>query len=119
MIKIFMLAAAMAMFGGEAVSGPVTNVPAPGVSTTTAPIATASSDMCRTTGGAGFSNPMISLTVGLGLPDKNCVMLRDAKLLNDLGLRLEAIQLLCQDPKIYDAMKKAGTPCEIQVAPKS
>jgi hypothetical protein len=57
--------------------------------------------------GIGF----ISLSGGTVLLDENCVKIKLAKTLNDLGLKVAAVSVLCQDPKVWDAMEMSGSPC--------
>ena len=58
-------------------------------------------------GNLGF----ISLSGGTVLLDENCVKIKLAKTLNDLGLKVAAVSVLCQDPKVWDAMEMSGSPC--------
>mgnify|MGYP003323852766 CR=1 FL=1 len=32
-------------------------------------------------------------------------------LLNDYGMKVAAVAILCQDPRVFEAMEMAGTPC--------
>ena len=34
-----------------------------------------------------------------------------SKVLNDLGMKVAAVSVLCQDLRVFDAMLMAGTPC--------
>ena len=58
-------------------------------------------------------------TVGVGLSsgsyevDENCLRIREAKLLADLGMKVGAISRLCQSLHIFKAMLLSGTPCPI------
>ncbi len=46
--------------------------------------------------------------------DANCERLKIAKILYDMGMKVAAVSVMCQDYRTFDAMMKAGTPCPIQ-----
>ena len=37
--------------------------------------------------------------------------LKNAKTLYDMGMKVAAVSVMCQDEKVFDAMMMAGTPC--------
>ena len=41
----------------------------------------------------------------------NCEKLKNAKTLYDMGMKVAAVSVMCQDPRVFDAMMDAGTPC--------
>ena len=45
--------------------------------------------------------------------DKNCERLKLARILNDFGMKVGAVAILCQDERVFEAMINAGTPCPI------
>jgi hypothetical protein len=58
-------------------------------------------------------------TVGVGISrgeyevDPNCDRRRDAKLLNDLGMKVAAVARMCDAIPVFKAMLLSGTPCPI------
>ena len=44
----------------------------------------------------------------------NCERLKQSKTLYNMGMKVAAIALLCQDERVFDAMKMAGTPCPFE-----
>jgi hypothetical protein len=38
-------------------------------------------------------------------------MLKLSKTLYDMGMKVAAVSLMCQDDRVFNAMKMAGTPC--------
>ena len=58
-------------------------------------------------------------TFGLGVSggkhkiDKNCERLKLARILNDFGMKVAAVAILCQDERVFESMIQAGTPCPI------
>lgn len=69
------------------------------------------SDMCRAGVSGGANTGMISISGGATIIDENCEMLRRARLLNDLGLKVASVALLCQTDEIFVAMLQSGSPC--------
>ena len=43
--------------------------------------------------------------------DQNCERMKLSKTLYDMGMRVAAVSLLCQDRRVFKAMEMAGTPC--------
>jgi hypothetical protein len=41
----------------------------------------------------------------------NCETLKLARTLYDMGMRVAAVSVMCQDERVFDAMMNAGTPC--------
>ena len=69
------------------------------------------SDMCRSGVSGGANTGMISISGGATIVDENCEMLRQARLLNDLGLKVASVALMCQTDSIFIAMLQSGSPC--------
>tara|TARA_Y100001947_G_C10124657_1_gene212880 strand:- start:47 stop:580 length:534 start_codon:yes stop_codon:yes gene_type:complete len=44
----------------------------------------------------------------------NCERMKLSKLLNDYGMKVAAVAILCQDPRVFEAMEQAGTPCPFE-----
>jgi len=70
-----------------------------------------SQDVCAVPVSAAGNFGFVSLSGGTVLLDENCVKIKLAKTLNDLGLKVAAVSVLCQDPKVWDAMEMSGSPC--------
>ena len=75
-----------------------------------------SNDLCRTSNSFGVANLGMAVTLGLSTLDANCVRIKNARMLLELGYLAAAVQLFCQDPKVKSAMAAAGTPCQAQKA---
>lgn len=45
------------------------------------------------------------------MTDDNCERLKNAKTLYDMGMKVAAVSVMCQDKRVFDAMMHAGTPC--------
>ena len=49
--------------------------------------------------------------MGSTIRDENCEKLKNAKTLYDMGMKVAAVSVMCQDKRVFDAMMDAGTPC--------
>ena len=74
-------------------------------------VSASSSDLC-TVGVAGAAQTQIlCISSGETVRDPNCERLKLSKTLYDMGMKVAAVSVLCQDARVHDAMKMAGTPC--------
>jgi hypothetical protein len=67
--------------------------------------------MCRAGISSGVNAGVVSVSGGATVIDPNCEMLRRARLLNDLGLKVASVALMCQTDEIFVAMLHSGSPC--------
>ena len=72
-----------------------------------------SQDVCAVPVSGAGNFGVVSVSAGTVLLDDNCVKIKLAKTLNDLGLKVAAVSVLCQDQKVWDAMEMSGSPCPI------
>ena len=70
-----------------------------------------SQDLCTTGVSGAVQTQILGISGGKTIRDKNCEALKLSKTLYDMGMRVAAVSLLCQDERVFDAMKMAGTPC--------
>ena len=70
-------------------------------------------DGCAVGGSAGLQTFGIGVSGGKHFIDKNCERLKLARILNDFGMKVGAVAILCQDERVFEAMINAGTPCPI------
>ena len=57
-------------------------------------------------------SPSINMSnSGATTRDMNCERLKNAKVLYDMGMKVAAVSVMCQDKRIFDSMMNAGTPC--------
>jgi outer membrane usher protein FimD/PapC len=73
-----------------------------------------SQDLCTTGVSGAVQTQILGISGGKTIRDKNCEALKLSKTLYDMGMRVAAVSLLCQDERVFDAMKMAGTPCPYQ-----
>ena len=70
-------------------------------------------DVCAVGASAGVQTFGLGISGGKHFIDKNCERLKLARILNDFGMRVGAVAILCQDERVFEAMIQAGTPCPI------
>ena len=70
-----------------------------------------SQDVCAVPVSGAGNIGFVSLSGGTVLLDQNCVKIKLAKTLNDLGLKVAAVSVLCQDETVWNAMEMSGSPC--------
>ena len=74
---------------------------------------TMTQDVCAVGVSAGVQTFGIGLSGGKHVIDENCERLKLARILNDFGMKVAAVAILCQDERVFESMIQAGTPCPI------
>ena len=74
---------------------------------------TMTQDVCAVGVSAGIQTFGIGLSGGKHVIDENCERLKLARILNDFGMKVAAVAILCQDERVFESMIHAGTPCPI------
>ena len=70
-------------------------------------------DVCAVGASVGIQTFGVGLSGGKHFIDKNCERLKLARILNDFGMKVAAVAILCQDERVFESMIQAGTPCPI------
>ena len=70
-----------------------------------------SSDICTSGVSGAIQTQILGVSTGETVRDENCERLKISKTLYDMGMKVAAVSVLCQDRRVYDAMGMAGTPC--------
>ena len=70
-------------------------------------------DVCAIGASAGLQTFGVGISGGKHFIDKNCERLKLARILNDFGMKVAAVAILCQDERVFESMIQAGTPCPI------
>ena len=73
-----------------------------------------SQDVCAVGKSGGIQLPGVGVSGGATSRDMNCERMKLSKLLNDYGMKVAAVAILCQDPRVFEAMEQAGTPCPFE-----
>jgi hypothetical protein len=92
-------------------SDSTTTLKSPPPSAISPTINTSNSDLCTFGVAGAIQTQILGLSTGTQVRDMNCEMLKNAKTLYDMGMKVAAVSTMCQDKRIFDAMMMAGTPC--------
>ena len=69
------------------------------------------SDICKVGVGSSVQNNVLGFATGYVIDDELCQNLKLSRSLYSMGMKVAAVSVLCQDPRVFDAMTDAGTPC--------
>ena len=73
-----------------------------------------SQDLCIVGISGGISTFGLGVSGGTYRTDENCERIKLSKVLNDLGMKVAAVSILCQDERVFYAMEQSGTPCPFE-----
>lgn len=129
MLKVFMCAImAMFLFAGNAIAETIrtesttnsnvttksetdTTVNSPPPSAISPSINSSNADLCTVGVSGAVQTQILGISAGKTIRDMNCERLKLAKTMYDMGMKVAAVSIMCQDPRVFDAMEMAGTPC--------
>ena len=69
------------------------------------------SDLCTVGVSGAVQTQILGISGGKTVRDMNCERLKNAKTLYDMGMKVAAVSVMCQDERVFNAMEMAGTPC--------
>ena len=69
------------------------------------------SDLCTIGVAGAVQTQILGISAGGTFTEENCLRLKNAKTMYDMGMKVAAVSIMCQDKKVFDAMMHAGTPC--------
>ncbi len=88
-----------------------TTVKSPPPSAISPQISTSNSDLCTVGVAGAVQTQILGISAGRTVRDMNCEKLKNAKTMYDLGMKVAAVSVMCQDERVFEAMLNAGTPC--------
>lgn len=88
-----------------------TTVNSPPPSAISPSINNSNSDLCTVGVAGAVQTQILGISAGKTVRDMNCEKLKNAKVLYDMGMKVAAVSVMCQDPRVFQAMMDAGTPC--------
>tara|TARA_S200002703_G_scaffold56970_1_gene49714 strand:- start:1498 stop:2043 length:546 start_codon:yes stop_codon:yes gene_type:complete len=68
------------------------------------------SDICKTATSGAVQTQILGIASGITITDENCERIKLARSLYGMGMKVAAVSLLSDDPRVFDAMIMAGTP---------
>ena len=97
--------------GDNTVSSTVVNNTPP---TANAPVLPNSNNqICKVGIGGAVQNNVLGIATGVLVDDELCQLLHLSKTQFAFGMKVSAVALLCQDPRVWTSMADAGTPCPV------
>ena len=72
------------------------------------------SDICKVGIGGAVQNNVLGVATGILVDDELCQLLKLSRSQYAYGMKVSAVALLCQDPRVWDSMTDAGTPCPVR-----
>ena len=88
-----------------------TTVKSPPPSAISPNINVSNSDLCTVGVSGAVQTQILGISAGKTVRDMNCEKLKNAKTLYDMGMKVAAVSVMCQDERVFNAMMQAGTPC--------
>ena len=88
-----------------------TTINSPPPSAITPQISASNSDLCTVGVAGAVQTQILGISAGRTVRDMNCEKLKNAKTMYDMGMKVAAVSVMCQDERVFDAMMNAGTPC--------
>ena len=88
-----------------------TFVISPPPSAITPSVSSSSSDLCTVGVAGAVQTQILGISAGETVRDENCERLKISKTLYDMGMKVAAVSVLCQDRRVFDAMEMADPPC--------
>tara|TARA_R110000824_G_scaffold12622_1_gene55314 strand:- start:587 stop:1084 length:498 start_codon:yes stop_codon:yes gene_type:complete len=73
-----------------------------------------SQDVCSMGISGSVTTGIVGFSGGKHVVDENCERIKLAKVLQDFGMKVASVAVLCQDKRVHMAMESAGTPCPYQ-----
>ena len=77
-------------------------------------IANSNSDICKVGVGGSVQNNVLGVATGILVDDELCQKLKLSRSMYGYGMKVAAVSILCQDPRVWTEMTDAGTPCPVK-----
>jgi hypothetical protein len=71
------------------------------------------SDICAVGVSGAAQTQILGISFGTTTIDANCERLKLARSIYDMGMKVAAVAIMCQDERVFTAMMNAGTPCPV------
>lgn len=97
----------------ESTSNSTTTVKSPPPTAVAPAITVINSDVCAVAASGAAQTQILGISFGTTMVDKNCERLKLARGVYDMGMKVAAVAIMCQDERVFTAMMNAGTPCPV------
>lgn len=94
-------------------SNSTTTVKSPPPTAVAPAITVINSDVCAVAASGAVQTQILGISMGGTMTDRNCERLKLARGVYDMGMKVAAVAIMCQDERVFSAMMNAGTPCPI------
>ena len=88
-----------------------TKIESPPPSAISPNINNSNSDLCTIGVAGAVQTQILGISAGMSFTEDNCIRLKNAKTLYDMGMKVAAVSVMCENRQVFDAMMNAGTPC--------
>jgi hypothetical protein len=97
----------------DSTSNSTTTVKSPPPTAVAPAITVINSDVCAVGYSGAAQTQILGIAFGGSVTDKNCERLKLARGVYDMGMKVAAVSIMCQDERVFSAMMNAGTPCPV------
>ena len=97
----------------DSTSNSITTVKSPPPTAVAPAITVINSDVCAVGVSGAAQTQILGISFGTATTDKNCERLKLARATYDMGMKVAAVAIMCQDERVFSAMMNAGTPCPV------
>ena len=97
----------------DSTSNSTTTVKSPPPTAVAPAITIINSDVCAVGYSGAAQTQILGIAFGGSVTDKNCERLKLARSTYDMGMKVAAVAIMCQDERVFSAMMNAGTPCPV------
>ena len=97
----------------DSTSNSTTTVKSPPPTAVAPAITVINSDVCAVGFSGAAQTQILGISFGGTATDKNCERLKLARSVYDMGMKVAAVSIMCQDERVFTAMLNAGTPCPV------
>lgn len=97
----------------DSTSTSTTTVKSPPPTAVAPAITVINSDVCAVAASGAVQTQILGISMGGTMTDKNCERLKLARGVYDMGMKVAAVAIMCQDERVFSAMMNAGTPCPV------
>lgn len=97
----------------RSISESTTTVKSPPPTAVAPAITSINNDLCTVGASGAVQTQILGMSFGATTRDMNCERIKLSKNLFDMGMKVAAVSLMCQDERVFTAMMNAGTPCPV------
>ena len=94
-------------------SNSTTTVKSPPPTAVAPAVTNINNDVCAVGFSGAAQTQILGISFGGTTTDLNCERLKLSKTLYDMGMKVAAVSVMCQDERVFTAMMNAGTPCPV------